>query len=180
MEPESDEAVLARSLNAEPEAFEILVERYERRIYGLLWRLSSDRSAIDDLYQQVWLKAWNGRISFKGNSRFGTWLYAIAMNEVRAWRRRAREYVPIEDVPAPVAKGPSALDRLLGRARKEALASALDQLAAADRESLVLRFQQGLDYEEIARLTKSNLAQARLRNFRAIRRLKELLKDREL
>jgi len=180
-DPPSDESLLAESLNGNPEAFTVLVTRYERRIYGLLWRLCGQQASMDDLYQQVWLRAWGGRASFKGRSRFGTWLYAIALNEVRAWRRGARhQTLPLDQAPEPVQQGPSVLDRLLGRARRDAVTASMVRLTPQDRESLTLRFQQDLDYEEIARLTKTSPAQARLRNFRALRRLKDQLKDQDL
>ena len=175
----NDETLLAHSLIGKEEAFGSLIQRYERRVYGLLWRLGVQADAMDDLYQQVWLRAWNGRASFKGKSRFSTWLYAIALNETRAWRRR-HQTLPLDGIVEPVAPGLNALDRLLGRARQEGLAAALATLAAVDRESLALHYQQGLNYEEISRVTGCTLAQARLRNFRALHRLRKKMKDQEL
>ncbi|HTB33550.1 MAG TPA: sigma-70 family RNA polymerase sigma factor [bacterium] len=174
-----DESLLAASLIGDGEAFSGLVLRYERRIYGLLWRLGVQPDAMDDVYQQVWLRAFNGRASFKGKSRFSTWLYAIALNETRAWRRR-HQTQPLDSIAEPAAPGLSALDRLLGKARQEGLNQAMAALAPADRESLALRYQQGLDYEEISRLTGRSLAQTRLRNFRALARLRDLMKGHEL
>jgi RNA polymerase sigma-70 factor (ECF subfamily) len=178
-EEPSDEALLADSLLGDHEAFSRLVHRYERRIYGLLWRLGVQPDALDDLYQQVWLRAFHGRASFKGKSRFSTWLYAIALNETRVWRRR-HQSLPLDGIAEPVAPGLNALDRLLGRARLDGLHQAMAALAPADRESLALRYQQGLDYDEISRVTGRSLAQTRLRNFRALARLKDLMKDHEL
>jgi len=175
----SDESLLAQSLIGDPEAFSGLVARYERRVHGLLWRLGVQPDAMDDLFQQVWLRAFHGRASFKGQSRFSTWLYAIALNETRAWRRRHHTQ-PLDGIDEPPAPGPDALDRLLGRARQEGLDKAMARLSTTDRESLALRYQQGLDYESIGRLTGRSLAQARLRNFRALARLRALMKDHQL
>ncbi|HTB33228.1 MAG TPA: sigma-70 family RNA polymerase sigma factor [bacterium] len=175
----SDESLLARSLVGETEAFSSLIVRYERRVHGLLWRLGVQPDAMDDLYQQVWLRAFNGRASFRGKSRFSTWLYAIALNETRAWRRR-HQTLPLDSIAEPHEPGINALDRLLGKARQEGLRKALATLPPADQESLALRYQQGLDYDDIARLTGRSLAQARLRNFRALARLRALMKDHEL
>lgn len=176
----TDEELLARSLAGEPELFGTLVARYERRIYGLLWRLCVDRAAMDDVYQQVWLRAWAGRISFQGRSKFGTWLYSVALNEARSWRRSRREAFPLDLAPEPAASGPSALDRLLGWARHEAVSKAIAGLKPVDRETLALRYQAGLADADIAELTGTNPAQVRLRSFRALKRLKESLKDRDL
>ncbi len=173
-----DEALLAASL-ADGEAFTVLVSRYERRLYGLLWRLCPQASEIDDLYQQVWIKAWAARTGFEGRSKFGTWLYAIALNQVREWRRKRKPQVDIDSLPEAEAPHLGALDRLLGRERRQHLDGMLSRLAAHDREVLSLRYLQDLDYAEIAKLQKSSLAQTRLRAFRALQRLRTLMRASE-
>jgi RNA polymerase sigma-70 factor (ECF subfamily) len=174
-----DEALLAAS-SEDPEAFAVLVTRYERKVYGLLWRLCPRAAEIDDLYQQVWIRAWGARLGFQGRSKFGTWLYAIALNQVREWRRRQRPQVDLESLPEPEAPGAGPLDRLLGSDRKRQLDGQLRRLPEGDRLLLSLRYLQDLDYAEIAHLQKSSLAQIRLRTFRALARLRKLMKDHDL
>jgi RNA polymerase sigma-70 factor (ECF subfamily) len=176
----TDEEILAGSLSGEPELFTQLVVRYERRIFGLLLRQGVDAAAREDVYQQVWLRVWTGRAGFQGRSKFSTWLYAIALNEVGTWRRKRRDLLPLEQVPEPVQKGPGVLDRLLGRARQEALDAAMAQLNPRDREALNLRHQQGLNYAEIGALTGTTASLARMRAFRALKRLTSKLEGREL
>lgn len=178
-EDDTDEALLAAS-SVDGEAFGVLVARYERRIYGLLWRLCHRPDEVEDLYQQVWIKAWGARLSFEGRSKFGTWLYAIALNQVREWRRRQKPLVDIDSIPEPELKAPSALDRLLGKDRDARLQGQLRRLNPKDQEILSLRYLQDLDYAEIAKLQKSSLAQIRLRSFRALQRLRDLLKESDL
>jgi RNA polymerase sigma-70 factor (ECF subfamily) len=180
IEEPSDETLLASSLASDPEAFGLLVKRYERRIYGLLWRSCSDGGEIDDLYQQVWIKAWAARAGFQGRSKFGTWIYAIALNQVREWRRRKRNDVPLELVAEPPSPAPSALDRLLGRSRQEGVNRHLKKLSDGDRDVITLRYQEGLEYDAIATLLKTTPAQIRLRSFRALQRLREHMKDLDL
>ncbi|HTA17214.1 MAG TPA: sigma-70 family RNA polymerase sigma factor [bacterium] len=176
----TDEAILAGSLHGEPELFAKLVVRYERRVFGLLLRQGVDAAAREDVYQQVWLRAWSGRAGFQGRSKFSTWLYAIVLNEVGTWRRKRRDLLPLDQVPEPVQKGPGVLDRLLGRARQEALDAELAHLNPRDREALNLRHQQGLNYAEIGALTGTTAGQARMRAFRALKRLTEKLQGRGL
>jgi RNA polymerase sigma-70 factor (ECF subfamily) len=176
----TDEEILAGSLAGEPELFTKLVVRYERRIFGLLLRQGVDASALEDVYQLVWLRAWSGRAGFKGRSKFSTWLYAVVLNEVGTWRRQRRDLLPLEQVSEPVQKGPGVLDRLLGRARQEALDAAMAQLNPRDREALNLRHQQGLNYAEIGALTGTTAGQARMRAFRALKRLTAKLEGKEL
>jgi RNA polymerase sigma-70 factor (ECF subfamily) len=171
-----DEALLAASLT-DGDAFAVLVVRYERKLYGLLWRLCPRPDEIDDLYQQVWIKAWGARLGFQGRSRFGTWLYAIALNQVREWRRRQRPQVDIESLPEAATPQASALDRLLGKDRQRQLQTALRQLSDMDQRLLSLRYLQELDYAEIAKLEGGSLAQIRLKAFRALQRLRARLEQ---
>lgn len=175
---DDDESLLAASLS-DAEAFAVLVTRYERKVYGLLWRLCSRPSEIDDLYQQVWIKTWGARLKFEGRSKFSTWLYAIALNQVREWRRKQRPQVDIDSLPEAASPQPSALDRLLGKDRGRELDAAMARLAPPDREVLSLRYLQDLDYAEVAELQRSSLAQTRLRAFRALKRLRALLKKEQ-
>lgn len=177
-EEDPDEVLLAASLR-DPEAFAPLVQRYERKLHGLLWRLCGPNDDLEDLYQQVWIRVWGARASFEGRSRFGTWLYAIALNQVREWRRRYRPQVDIQSLPEAASPAPGALDRLLGRARHAEVEAALRTLSDGDRNVLTLRYMQELDYTEIARLQKSSVAQLRLRCFRALRRLRERLQAKD-
>lgn len=177
-EHDSDEALLQAS-HADGDAFAVLVGRYEKRLYGLLWRLCPKPDELDDLYQQVWIRAWGARLSFEGRSKFGTWLYAIALNQVREWRRKQKPQVDIDSLPEPELRQPNALDRLLGRARDARLQAHLQCLSDKDREILSLRYLQDLDYAEVAALQKTSLAQVRLRAFRALQRLKTLMKERD-
>jgi RNA polymerase sigma-70 factor (ECF subfamily) len=175
---DSDEALLQASLQ-DTEAFAVLVQRYERKVYGLLWRLCHRPSEIDDLYQQVWIRAWGARLSFEGRSKFGTWLYAITLNQVREWRRRQKPQVDLESLPEREAPGLSALDRLLGRDSHARVQQAMGRLNGGDQEILTLRYLQELEYGEIAKLKRCSLAQARLRVFRGLQRLRKAMKDHE-
>jgi RNA polymerase sigma-70 factor (ECF subfamily) len=176
----SDEALLKRSLQGEPEVFGLLVERHRRKVYGLLWRLCGRRDEIDDLYQQVWIRIWGARAGFRGDSRFSTWMYSITLNQVREWRRQQKPQVALDAIAEPAAPGPSALDRLLGRARRDGLQAALRRLAPTDQDLLLLRYQTGLSPTEAAQALGISPAQARVRAFRALARLRTLMKDHEL
>jgi RNA polymerase sigma-70 factor (ECF subfamily) len=176
----TDEALLKRSLAGEPELFSQLIERHRRKVYGLLWRLCGRRDDIDDLYQQVWIRIWGARASFRGESRFTTWMYSITLNQVREWRRQQRPQVALDAIEESAAPGPSALDRLLGQARRDGLQATLRTLAPADQEILLLRYQTGLSPTEAAEALGISPAQARVRAFRALARLRTLMKGHQL
>jgi RNA polymerase sigma-70 factor (ECF subfamily) len=172
-----DEALLDASLNGEPEAFEHLVTRYERRVYGLILRLSGRDQDAQDIFQTVWMQAFAGRASFKNRSRFSTWLYAITLNQVRDWRRR-KAMQRLRSGPLdlePVDPRPGLLDRLLKRDEERRLQRALQTLSPGDQEVLALYYLQDLDYDEIATVTGKRLGPLRVQVHRALQRLKTVM-----
>ncbi len=94
----SDEALAARAAAGDDSAFETIVGRYQARVYRLACRLTSDTDAPDVL-QETFLQVYRHLSSFRGESRFGTWLYRIATN-VGLMHRRARARRPAEPLDA--------------------------------------------------------------------------------
>jgi RNA polymerase sigma-70 factor (ECF subfamily) len=176
-----DEALLSASLNGEPEAFEHLVARYERRVFGLILRLSGRDQDAQDLFQTVWMQAFAGRASFRNRSKFSTWLYAITLNQVRDWRRRkAMQRLrsgPLDLEPADPK--PGLLDRLLRRDEELRMRSALQTLSPIDQEVLALYYLQDLDYDEIAAVTGKRVGPLRVQVHRALQRLKTAMGNRD-
>src|SRR6185503_19456401 len=90
----SDEALVARAAAGDDRAFELLVTRYENRVFRLACRLTSDADAPDVL-QETFLNVYRNLRSFRGDAQFGTWLYRIATNAA-LMLRRARARRPVE------------------------------------------------------------------------------------
>jgi RNA polymerase sigma-70 factor (ECF subfamily) len=172
-----DEALLSASLNGEPEAFEQLVARYERRVYGLILRLSGRDQDAQDLFQTVWMQAFAARASFKNKSKFSTWLYAITLNQVRDWRRRKamqrQRSGPLNIEPADPK--PGLLDRLLGQDEERRMRKVLQALSPADQEVLALHYLQDMDYDEIAAVTGKGIGPLRVQVHRALQRLRNAM-----
>jgi RNA polymerase sigma-70 factor, ECF subfamily len=188
---EPDEKLLASSLSGDSEAFCHLVRRYENRLYQFIWRQIRHDDVAKDLFQETWLKAYAARASFRGQSKFSTWLFSIALNLVRGWWKRDkerhhlslgewqdsrdRETGAFHQGDFLVDPAPSVLDKMLGRERQQRLARALIQLPQAYREVLVLVYQEELSYEETARLLKKKKSNIKVLCFRALRKLKDRL-----
>jgi RNA polymerase sigma-70 factor (ECF subfamily) len=159
------------------EAFRLLVERWQRPVFALIVRLVRDAAAAEDLAQETFLKAHRALAAYDPERRFGSWLLRIAHNAaIDALRRRHPEVSPLlhqrddgaeeemevvdDRTPTPEA---SALGRDLGRA----LQRALGELRAEHREALLLRFQEGLTYDEIAEVLGIPLGTVKTFIFRA-------------
>jgi RNA polymerase sigma-70 factor (ECF subfamily) len=191
--PDDREAV-ERARRGDPEAFRMLVERYQTRAYRLALRVLHDEERARDAVQDAFLKAYVNLERFEGRSSFYTWLYRLVMNLCLDARRRHQssrvvetsEPVDLDRLGAPAGRpadamtfreheqGPeAALDR--GRLRA-ALARAIDELPEAARETLILREVEGLSYAEIAEALDIPKGTVMSRLHYARRRVQELLR----
>lgn len=162
-----DEALVARCLRGEVEAFEPLVARYQRVLYNAAYRLLGDREDARDVAQGALVKAYEKLSSFDPRYRFFSWIYRIVVNEALNTRSRRRPAAPlVGDLPG----GAGVEDALASRERKDFVQAALLRLSAEDREVIVLRHFAELSYAEIGetlgvteKIVKSRLHEARQR-----------------
>jgi RNA polymerase sigma-70 factor, ECF subfamily len=177
----SDEALAARAAAGDDLAFEAIVERYQGRIYGLACRLTSEADAPDVL-QETFLQMYRHLESFRGESRFGTWLYRIATNAAlmhrRAKARRPAEsldaFLPRFDDAGIHTETPAALqvaahaDELLDRqVLAEKARGIIAQLPDLYREAFVLRDLEDMSTAEVAAVLGVEPATVRQRVHRA-------------
>lgn len=162
-----DATLVARCLEGDATAFEPIVERYQRVLYNVAFRMVGDREDARDIVQSAFVKAWEKLATFNPRYRFFSWIYRIVMNEaLNARTRRVSTSALNPDLPA--TGGPEESARSSERAA--GLQSALLRLSADDRNVLVLRHFAELSYAEIAealglsdRTVKSRLHEARQR-----------------
>jgi RNA polymerase sigma-70 factor (ECF subfamily) len=167
-------ALVARAQAGDARAFEALYRRTVDRIYALCLRMCADADEATELVQDAYVRAWQGLGSFRGDSRFTTWLHRLTVNLVlqerrSKGRRRARETLE------------SDLERF-GRAACSAmpgtrvdLERAIARLPEKAREVLVLRDVQGYKYDEIAEMTGVSLGTVKAQIHRARGLVKEAL-----
>lgn len=190
---DSDTELVAQARAGERDAFDQLMQRYEREMIGVAYRMLGHSEDAVDLAQEVFLRAWRGLGQFRGEASFRSWLYRIALNLARNKRRwYARHQIsttvslsPSEEEteegdPAPIEPiaDPSIDPRAEAQARQfqEAVRQALEKLPAEFQETVVLRDIQGLSYEEIAQATGQAVGTVRSRLSRGRHLLREALK----
>jgi RNA polymerase sigma-70 factor (ECF subfamily) len=165
-EMESDEGVRLR--RGDPAAMAQAVERYHHRLYRYLIRLVREPAAADDLYQQTWLNVVRKIGSYDGRSSFDTWLFAIAHNAAMDFLRRKTG----ESLEDQAADSPDALALAVEAERSAMLESAVAGLPAVYRETLTLRFEEGMKLEEIAAVTRAPLSTVKSRVQRGLEMLR--------
>jgi RNA polymerase sigma-70 factor (ECF subfamily) len=173
---------VARAAAGDAAAFETLVGRHERRVYRLACRLTGSEADAQDVLQDAFLAAYRGLASFRGASRFSTWLYRITTNAA-LMHRRARKRRPTEPLEEFLPRfdengqhGPEAAELLLARRADEILdgkllaakaRAALERLPDLYREAFVLRDLEELDTSEVAELLGVDPGTVRQRVHRA-------------
>ena len=148
-----DPTVLARARQGDHRAFAQIVDRYDRQLRALAYRLLGDRDRMDDALQEAYVKAFRALPGFKGDSALGTWLHRIAYNACMDEIRRDRRVLPLVDdaddgrETASPLPGPAELV-----AERQELADALAGLPVDQRAAVLLVDAYGFDYDEAAEI----------------------------
>ena len=179
-----DLEAVSRARRGEVGAFDELVRRYEHRIVNFVRTQVSKKVDAEDVAQEVFIRAYRGLKTFKGQSAFKTWLYQIATNTARTHlerhgRRKEDAAGTLSDEgpdsPPPAASGEDLEAQVLLRDR---LDRALAALPEDQRQIVVLRDVEGFEYKEIAAMLSIPIGTVESRIFRARARLRELLGGR--
>jgi len=171
------------------DAFEVLVERHQKKMLNIAYRLIGDYEDACDIVQEAFLSAYRSIKRFRGESRFATWIYRIVVNHTKnrlhQVRARSRHEGSSIDDPAatgggnplrPAATPESSPIELLEKKEREAkVQECINSLADEYREVLVLRDMQGYSYEEIQDILNIPDGTVKSRLFRARTALKECL-----
>lgn len=184
---EIDQQLVERVQRGDKAAFDLLVSKYQRKIFRLLSRLIRDPAEIEDVAQEAFVKAYRALPNFRGESAFYTWLYRIAINTAKNYLvsqgRRAPTTTENEIEDAETFDDGEQLrdlntpdSMLLTKQVAEAVNRAIDQLPEDLRTAIVLRELEGLSYEEIAESMNCPIGTVRSRIFRAREAIAEELR----
>jgi RNA polymerase sigma-70 factor (ECF subfamily) len=177
---DSEAELIERAQGGDSQAFAELAGRYERRIYSLALYYSHHAQDAEDLSQEAWLRAFRAINSFKGESSFYTWIRRITincfLNRERAPFARLRSMLGQTDEYPPHAPVQQDLEHSLhDRILLQKVMGALGQLTPRQRLIFVLKHQEGMTYEEIARVVGCSTGTAKKAVARALTKLREQL-----
>lgn len=169
---EADEAKLIESaVSGDPKSFAILFNNYYPMIYAFAYRLSLSGPDAQDIAQETFIKAARSLVLFRGESSFKNWLYQIAVNGSRDWRRRSmREATATEEMAAGLRGEEWPAD--FGEVH-DALGTLADEL----RQAIVLVYYEGVNHAQAARICGCAETTISWRLFMAKRKLKKLLQN---
>jgi RNA polymerase sigma-70 factor (ECF subfamily) len=169
----------------DPAALELFYARYFDRIYGYVRRLLREEHLAEDVTQDIFMHVWRSLPSYDPSRELRPWVFTIATNKVRDWWRSRRHADAQREVPAEDdERGPRAADHARGpvenlaaRDLSEQVAIAIEELPEIARTTLVLRYYEGLSFEEIGRMVNRNETAVRKRYSRALDELRTRLAD---
>ncbi len=180
-----DKDIIRQVLNGDNDAFALLVERYQTRLYNLALRMCGNEDDAFDLTQEAFVKAWRNLGSFQQEAAFSTWLFRLTSNVcidfLRAKKRRTTVSLTMReedsedsqlDLPDPAISPEEAVIRSEDR---QALARAMNELPVEYRQILTLRAIDDLSYSQIAQVLELEEGTVKSRLSRARARLREKL-----
>lgn len=171
--------------DGDPRAFERLYRLHSRRVYGLCLRLAGNPTDAEDLTQEAFLQLFRKIRTFRGESRFSTWLHRLTVNVVLMRRRKKRhpevsldatsESSEEESRPLLEPGGPDL--RMSGVLDRVNLNNAIEQLPDGYREMFILHDVEGYEHAEIAGILGCSVGNSKSQLFKARVRLRELLRE---
>ncbi|MEO8143994.1 MAG: RNA polymerase sigma factor RpoE [Betaproteobacteria bacterium] len=184
---EVDQLLVERAQRGDKRAFELLVEKYQRKLARLLSRLVRDPGEVEDVTQEAFIKAYRALPSFRGDSAFYTWLYRIGINTAKNYLvsmgRRAPTSTEVDAEEAEQYESGEQLrdintpeSLLLTKEIATTVNAAIESLPEELRSAIQLRELEGMSYEEIAKLMDCPIGTVRSRIFRAREAIAERLK----
>jgi RNA polymerase sigma-70 factor (ECF subfamily) len=186
-EREIDRQLVARAQRGDKRAFELLVEKYQRKLGRLLARFVRDPAEVEDVTQEAFIKAYRALPAFRGESAFYTWLYRIGINTAKNYlMARGRRAPTSTEVEAEDAEGYEEGEQLrdistpesvlLSKEIARTVNAAIEELPEELRTAIQLREIEGMSYEDIARIMDCPIGTVRSRIFRAREAIAERLR----
>ncbi len=172
----TDEELVARSVGGDADSFNQLVLRWERPIYALAYRTIGREEEARDVCQETFLRAYRALPRFRGQAKFSSWLYRIALNLCRDWIRRERrapmlqppEDVDLMDLAVSTEPTESIEDLVARRDLTRLVEQAMEHLPEEQRTAIVLKEYHGLTFQEIADVVGCPLSTVKTRLYQGL------------
>jgi RNA polymerase sigma-70 factor (ECF subfamily) len=172
----ADRDLIEGCRRGERDAFRALFETYQDKIYSIALRFSGDEALAMDIAQDTFLKLFSSMAEFRGDSTFGTWVYRLVVNSCLDHKRRSWRMIPMAAEVMAVLRAPGdTLHGLLHAEMRGRVQCAVEKLPAEQRIVVVLRYTEGLAYDEIASVVGCSMGTVASRLNRAHKTLERRL-----
>jgi RNA polymerase sigma-70 factor (ECF subfamily) len=183
MDLSDDQKVITAVLAGNKDAYSTLVQRYQRPIFNLMYRVTSSYEDALDLTQETFIKAYEKLDTFRSGSRFFPWLYTIGFNHVRNFKRRdklSHEVLYQNRGEESYLDGPACQeDEMHAKLDFQRLFQGLQKLPVDYREALILHYREGLSMEDIGAALQLSVSGAKMRVHRGLSKLRQIIFEDE-
>ena len=169
-----DRDLIGKAKRGDVEAYNLLVSRWEKRVFNYLLRLVGNREDAMDLSQDVFLKAYQNLRKLDDSARFAPWLYRIAHNEAYSMFRKRKPETDIDELEPEATETRITVggSPVFPMELSIAVAGALDRLSPDQREAVVLKIYQGFKFEEMSEILSCPVSTVKSRLYTALELLK--------
>ena len=181
----TDEFTLRRAQKGDAQAFEMLITPHEQMLWRVCWHYTHHQEDAADCLQEAMLKAWRAIKSYRGECSLKTWLYRIAATVCLDFLRKQKRLPETESADemaedegfTPVDASPTPDEAVIRRESADNIRAAIDALPAEMRTAIILYALQGMQYEEIAEVTRTSVGTVKSRISRARQKIAKFLQD---
>ncbi|MEX2574667.1 MAG: RNA polymerase sigma factor [Balneolaceae bacterium] len=178
----AEDQLIGRIVNGDKECYRVIVGRYSPMVFHVVRSFETDEVEVKELAQQIFVKAFEKLGTFRGRSKFSSWLYRLALNHCRDYvkdiRRRTHRFSELEkdgleDRLADPGKSP--YGELKAQEWKQLLSQALGKLNSDYSEPFLLKYREGMSYEVMSERMGVGVSALKVRVHRARKELKTLI-----
>ncbi len=157
-------------------SFNVLVRRYQEKVYWIARRFFNDHDQADDIVQEVFIKVYSALKNFRGESGFYTWLYRItvniALNAIR--KQRVRNFIRIDELFEKDTDKDEQPDAIFEKDEQQRLIEeAIIKLPEKQKTVFILRYHEELSYEDISKILKTSVGGLKANYFHAVKKIGE-------
>ena len=181
MDRDPDYKCIEKVLAGDRNAYAILVDRYKDMVFSLALRLMRSREEAEEIAQDAFMKAFRSLASFKGKSRFSTWLYKIVYNTaISSLRKKEIERIQMDDGNLPdteLTESHSIYSSLTNEERKKFIDNALEILDEEEKFMIIMYYYEDRELDEVAAITGLTKTNVKVRLYRARKKMLIYLKS---
>ncbi|MGB5818126.1 MAG: sigma-70 family RNA polymerase sigma factor [Saonia sp.] len=182
MSLQKDQHYIDRTIAGDTKAYAFLIDRYKHMVYTLALRMVKNKEEAEEVAQDTFLKVYKGLHSFKGDSKFSTWIYKIAYNRSLDYVKKQSRSLETTTIDKVAERYVVAIENTLAglerKDRRNTIKEAMKELSGDDSFLITLHYYEELSLSEIAAIMNLSANTVKVRLFRTRKRLAKILKDR--
>ncbi len=177
MDQKLDAEIVAQILKGDRQSYALLVEKYKTPIYNLAYRMTGNLGDAEDLTQETFIRAYQYLWRYDTRKKFFTWLYTVAFNLIKSHLRKKNKKHNISEAFSAHSLADDSPSPETTLIETQEITACLLRLEYELRALLIMKYRQGLSFDEIAEITGKSISAVKMRIYRGLEKLKELMNE---